>query len=49
MERLIQQYQCSQEMDNSKVEIVRNLELENPMIFDELQNKKKQTYVEKNT
>ena len=36
-------------MNDNKVEIVRNLELENPMLFDELVNKKKQTYVEKNT
>lgn len=49
MERLINQFNCSQEMNLERIAKVQQLEDESPGLFDELQNRKKQTHIAKNT
>lgn len=49
MERFINQFNCSQEINLEKIMKVQQCEEENPMLFDDLQNRKKQTHVAKNT
>jgi len=48
-ERLVNQYQSSQRLNHTEVEEASRLESENPMLFDEIANKKKWSYIRKNT
>lgn len=48
-ERLVNQYQSSQRLNHTEIEEASRLESENPMLFDEIANKKKWSYIRKNT
>ena len=43
------QYNGSQEMSPEKIEMVKSFEAENPVLYDELANKKKWTHINKNS
>lgn len=48
LERHINQFQASQNLDNEKIELIQLLSDEDPQLFEELGSKKKWSYTVKN-
>jgi hypothetical protein len=48
LERLIWQYQASQNLTDDEIQFIQNLAEEEPKIYEEMAAKKKWTYVVKN-
>ena len=48
-ERFVNQYQSSQQIKQADADNVIKMELDDPLLFDEISNRRKWSYVKKNT
>ena len=49
MERMVQQFSCSQGLTDREIETISKLENEDPQLYDDMHSQKRKTYVAKNT